>query len=92
MKLKIRNKLKNQPIASISRSLVGLSVVFVLMLVVSCKSYQAQTEQLLDSGWILEASEFTPAIAVKVPGLVHTDLFQAGLIPDPFYGDRKSVV
>lgn len=90
MKLKIRNKLKNQPIASISRSLVGLSVVFVLMLVVSCKSYQAQTEQLLDSGWILEASEFTPAIAVKVPGLVHTDLFQAGLIPDPFYGANES--
>ena len=52
--------------------------------------------QSLDSGWefrALSASDH-PEVATwhpaTVPGVVQTDLLQAKLIPDPFYGDNES--
>ncbi|MCG6956132.1 MAG: glycoside hydrolase family 2 protein [Gemmatimonadetes bacterium] len=44
----------------------------------------------LDSGWQLQKVGDSTWISAKVPGTVHTDLFAAGLIPDPFVGARES--
>nr|AIA93444.1 CAZy families GH2 protein [uncultured Geobacillus sp.] len=51
----------------------------------------AQTSELqLNSNWKFQSmdnpKEFLPA---KVPGTVHTDLFENGLIPHPFVGNNE---
>ncbi len=44
----------------------------------------------LDSGWqFREAGSDGEWLPATVPGTVHTDLFAAGKIPDPFYGDNE---
>jgi beta-mannosidase len=53
----------------------------------------------LSQGWILKPLPETQlpeeirfpseGIPAAVPGTVHTDLLNAGLIPDPFYADNE---
>ncbi|GAA5183692.1 glycoside hydrolase family 2 protein [Rugosimonospora acidiphila] len=51
----------------------------------------------LHDGWTLTAAESTPIgaaspVPATVPGCVHTDLMDAGLIPDPFLDDNEQAV
>lgn len=74
---------------TIGWSLKMIVMFFFLTGLLSCKQTIRPYVQQLDQGWKLHATKFTPEIPVAVPGLVHTDLFSAGLIPDPFYGDNE---
>lgn len=47
-------------------------------------------EQQLDSGWVLLQGDTAAPISAKVPGTVHTDLWAAGLITDPFSDRAES--
>jgi beta-mannosidase len=43
----------------------------------------------LNDGWEMRRAGDTAWIPATVPGTVHTDLLEAGLIPDPFRGDAE---
>ncbi|MEO3756101.1 glycoside hydrolase family 2 protein [Streptomyces sp. B6B3] len=57
---------------------------------------------LLHTGWTLRSAGGPPApahqdatrtpVAATVPGCVHTDLMEAGLVPDPFDADNESAL
>ena len=54
----------------------------------------AQTTSLPLTQWRLSCPDpadtaYSTSIVVKVPGCLHTDLFDHGLIPDPFYGTNE---
>lgn len=69
------------------RTALWAGLLFVLL---SCsRTAPMSARQDLDKGWVLEAGLHTPSLEVEVPGLIHTDLFKAGLIPDPFYADNE---
>lgn len=55
----------------------------------ACKQESLPVEQVLHQAWVLEATERTPEVFANVPSLVHTDLYNAGFIPDPFFGDSE---
>ena len=40
----------------------------------------------LDEGWSFYVKDRQAWFPARVPGTIHTDLRQNGLIPDPFYG------
>ena len=42
----------------------------------------------LHSGWTVRAADVGP-VPASVPGCVHTDLLDAGLIPDPYVDDNE---
>ena len=72
-----------------------LSILLMIAFLSSCESRRdpttrAKTVLELDSGWSFRQAEsdgdWMPA---TVPGCVHTDLFAAGVIPDPFFGDNE---
>lgn len=42
----------------------------------------------LDSGWTFFATDTLAPMPAEVPGTVHTDLMNAGVIPDPFYDNN----
>ena len=47
----------------------------------------------LDSGWSFRQADGNGAwLPATVPGCVHTDLFAAGVIPDPFFGDNEKTL
>ncbi len=68
-----------------------LSGVFVVLLCGSLSGRSTETFQPIDQGWVLLDTE-SRQIPATIPGCVFTDLFNAGLIPDPFYGDNESEV
>ncbi len=43
----------------------------------------------LDGDWILSGDGFEGWIEASVPGCVHTDLYRAGIIPNPLYRDNN---
>ncbi|MBK9291294.1 MAG: glycoside hydrolase family 2 protein [Bacteroidetes bacterium] len=70
------------------RTLTLYTIGFITALTLSfagCKSADAPVELPLNDGWKLTLRDGR-MIDVAVPGLVHTDLHAARLIPDPFYG------
>lgn len=48
-----------------------------------------QQQQLLLNNWSFKASDETQWNPAKVPGTVHSDLLNNGLISDPFYGTNE---
>jgi len=50
-----------------------------------------ETFQTLDKGWVLHQSGIKN-VSATVPGCVYTDLFNTGLIPDPFFAGNESEV
>lgn len=64
---------------------IPLFILISSLLFFSCQQKEYPVEQSLNKGWLLQLDEHRTIEAV-VPGLVHTDLLHAGLIPDPFYG------
>lgn len=75
----------------LSRNLKNIQPLLlgILLLLFSCKQKVEPEALSLNSGWELHLGPDS-TIAVQVPGMVHTDLFAAGLIPDPFYGENES--
>ena len=43
----------------------------------------------LNNGWTLSGDGIDGELSAVVPGCVHTDLYRAGLIPDPLYRDNN---
>ena len=73
-------------------------ILIVLLLAAAFSSCALQREKEprpktvfeLDSGWqFREAGSENEWLPATVPGCVHTDLFAAGEIPDPFFGDNE---
>lgn len=64
---------------------VSFFVLITAVLLVSCQQKNAVLIRPLNKGWMLHI-DAKQSIKAKVPGLVHTDLLNACLIPDPFYG------
>ena len=46
----------------------------------------------INDGWQLSGGGIDGSVSARVPGCVHTDLYRAGLIPDPFYRDNADKV
>lgn len=77
-----------------SRFISIAKLCFVAMAFVSilgsCQKPSKHNSQLLTSGWQLLSDTLQKPIAVKVPGNVHVDLFENGIIPDPFVGEVEN--
>lgn len=66
-----------------------------LILFVSCIWANAQTakpEQTIHQNWQFNQVGKNDWLSAKVPGCVHTDLLDHGLIPDPYYRDNEKLV
>ena len=55
----------------------------------SCNQPPARSTIELKGGWEFRRVSKGPWRTATVPGCVHTDLLDRGLIPDPFYGDNE---
>ena len=69
-----------------------LQIIFFCVL--SSNSMLAQTASFPLTQWRLSCPDpsdtaFSTSIVVNVPGCLHTNLFDHGLIPDPFYGTNE---
>lgn len=77
------------------RSKISCFLVWVLLpgmiLLFSCSTANQPIEVLLNKGWKLHL-ENGKSIEASVPGLVHTDLLNANLIPDPFFGFNEDSI
>ena len=72
-----------------------LKTIVTLMLALPMPSAQASSlpDTLnLDSGWEFREKDSTAWLSATVPGCVHQDLLDHGLIPDPFYGENEKQV
>jgi len=65
----------------------------VFLLILFAQAVLAQTRVELTEGWTLrsEDREIGP-IDAPVPGVVHTALYRADIIPDPYFGDNEQRV
>ena len=76
----------------------GLYHVFLVaaLLLCSCTSGERSlmTHQDLDDGWefLYQRNGQQTWFSASVPGCIHTDLLEHGLIPDPFYGCNEHEV
>ena len=66
----------------------------ILLFLLPCFGTMAQTTSLPLTQWRLSCpnpsdTAYSTSIVVTVPGCLHTDLFDHGLIPDPFYGTNE---
>jgi beta-mannosidase len=68
-----------------------LTTLFLLLPAVGLNARAVETIQELNSGWKLHLHNGT-TIPATVPGCVYTDLFNAGIIPDPFFGANEAAV
>lgn len=67
-----------------------LLTLFVALL--SAMTLTAQKRQPLDEGWQFCRVGDSLWRSAQVPGTVHQDLLDHGLIPDPFYGTNEALV
>lgn len=68
------------------------SILITLLLLMTTEQMPAQQRQYLHDGWTFGMSRMSNRYAAVVPGVVHTDLMRAGLIPDPRVGlNERSV-
>lgn len=53
-----------------------------------CKTTEKRLviEQSLNNGWQFSAADSNSFLPATVPGTIHSDLLNNGLISDPFYG------
>ena len=67
-----------------------LNIHFVL-LTGALLSQLPQTIKQINTGWKFKAFDDTSWLAASVPGTVHTDLIDNGIIEDPYYrlNERK---
>lgn len=65
------------------------SYLAILLLLASLLQAQPNNSRLLHENWRFSETDKKDWRAAKVPGVVHTDLLQAGLIPDPWFGTNE---
>ncbi len=58
---------------------------FSILVLIGCESKQAPLVMELNKDWSFKAADDQQWAAAEVPGTVHTDLLNLGLIKDPFY-------
>ncbi|MDA0986045.1 MAG: glycoside hydrolase family 2 protein [Bacteroidetes bacterium] len=63
---------------------------YFLLFIFSFVSVLSSSENIyLHSNWKFRNIKNDSWYSAKVPGTIHTDLFQNNVIPDPFYGDNE---
>jgi beta-mannosidase len=69
-----------------------LYVILLLSLVISCKSEKNDLVKRFEisSNWAFTDKNEIDWLPANVPGSVHTDLLNNGIIPDPFYGCNEN--
>ena len=61
-------------------------LIFILFsFCVSCNQRLPVAETLLNKNWFFKSVEDTSWIPANVPGNIHTDLLESGIIEDPYY-------
>lgn len=74
------------------KNLIFLSLIYLMLILVftSCSSDKPSVVQDLNQGWQLSVDSTHPTIKVTVPGMVQTDLYSAGIVEDPFFGNNEA--
>lgn len=67
---------------------ISLSCVFAFLLPIYLWSQSAERD-LGKEEWQFKKTTETKWLPAKVPGTIHTDLFQNKIIPDPFFGNNE---
>jgi beta-mannosidase len=67
----------------------GIYCLLAILLLGSCQHHKTPMVQELHEGWKLVNPLTQQRIPAMIPGNVHMDLLQAGLIPDPFFGTNE---
>ena len=62
-----------------------VKTLLILCLLISAKILLSQTVQAIDSGWQFKELNDNSWLPAKVPGTIHTDLIDNGIIEDPYY-------
>jgi beta-mannosidase len=70
----------------------GFFILCLPFVLLACQQVKQPATQYLHSGWQLVNPLTQQLVPAEVPGNVHTDLMQAGLIPDPFFGTNEDSV
>lgn len=69
-------------------------LILFAILILALASCQEETnpvkEQMLSEGWTLTGDTLGINLNVSVPSVVQTDLFDAGIIPDPYLGQVEN--
>ena len=66
----------------IKQIILILTLIFCFF---SCNQELSYKQKSLNKNWVFKSSEDTSWITANVPGSVHTDLFENGIIQDPYY-------
>ncbi len=69
-----------------------LTTLIVFVSCICANAQPAKQEQTIHQNWQFNQVGKTDWLKAKVPGCVHTDLLDHGLIPDPYYRDNETLV
>ena len=67
---------------------IHIFIVSLLLISFACTK-QPVVRVELNQNWQVKQTGQDQWISAEVPGCIHTDLFQNGIIEDPFYGDNE---
>ena len=68
-----------------------LLYIFILIMMASC-THENRIKQDLSAGWEFHQINDNKTYSANIPGCIHTDLYEHGLIPDPYFRDNESSV
>lgn len=60
--------------------------IALALLLFSCVNYSNTADQSLNEGWNLQTDTLNIDLQVNVPSVAQSDLFEAGIIPNPYLG------
>jgi len=71
-----------------------MKYLFAIILYLFCipRLFAAETKMLINSGWQFKQATKTSWRTAQIPGTVHTDLLENGMIEDPFYGNNEKAL
>ena len=77
--------------------LTAKQIATFLLFLLPCFGSMAQQSTVLLKQWRLTCPDpadtaYSTSLVVSVPGCLHTDLFDNGMIPDPFYGTNEGTL
>lgn len=68
------------------RRLSILLILLLLLILNSCVGSRHESSQSLNSGWNLKTDTLSIDLQVDIPSVVQADLYESGLIPNPYPG------
>jgi beta-mannosidase len=68
-----------------------LLYIFILIILASC-SHETRIKQDLSTAWEFHQINDDKTYYANVPGCIHADLYEHGLIPDPYFRDNEASV